>query len=284
MVTLVADYYSGSERQGFLGLQSSMMAFGGVVFLLVGGAVAELGWRYPFAMYLTALVLLPLAAIFLAEPERATTPENSAKNRVRPAVAWAPYLSILGIAVTGMALFYQVPVQMPFYLTERMNVSPSRVGMSIAMLTLAAAITASQYRKIRTRFSFQAITAMMYGLMGVSYVVIALARGLPMVYAGLVIGGAGAGLLMPNISVWTAEIAPPSLRGSMMGGANSLLFVGQFFAPILVAPIQAQGGLAGWSGVFGVTGILSLAVSLVILLGSLRYRGAREVKTLEASD
>lgn len=39
--TLIADYYTGSVRARFLGLQSASMALGGVVFLSVGGFLAD---------------------------------------------------------------------------------------------------------------------------------------------------------------------------------------------------------------------------------------------------
>ncbi|MDY7013237.1 MAG: MFS transporter, partial [Cyanobacteriota bacterium] len=46
--TLIADYYQGDARANFMGLQAAFMGFGGVLFLSVGGFIAELNWRFPF--------------------------------------------------------------------------------------------------------------------------------------------------------------------------------------------------------------------------------------------
>ena len=39
--TLIADYYSGPARAAFLGLQAAFMGLGGVVFLSLGGFLAD---------------------------------------------------------------------------------------------------------------------------------------------------------------------------------------------------------------------------------------------------
>ena len=55
--TLIADYYSGPARAAFMGLQAGFMGLGGVVFLTLGGALAQQNWHYPF---LSPIVTQPL--------------------------------------------------------------------------------------------------------------------------------------------------------------------------------------------------------------------------------
>lgn len=44
---LIADYYSSPARAAFMGLQARFMGLGGVLFLTLGGALAQQSWRYP---------------------------------------------------------------------------------------------------------------------------------------------------------------------------------------------------------------------------------------------
>lgn len=44
---LIADYYSSPARAAFMGLQAGFMGLGGVLFLTLGGALAQQSWRYP---------------------------------------------------------------------------------------------------------------------------------------------------------------------------------------------------------------------------------------------
>ncbi|WP_238360651.1 MFS transporter [Iningainema tapete] len=71
--TLIADYYTGATRTLFLGLQAGFMGLGGVIFLSLGGFLADINWRMPFLIYLIAWLILPLIVIFLPEPNRATS-------------------------------------------------------------------------------------------------------------------------------------------------------------------------------------------------------------------
>ena len=63
VMTLVGDYFAGEARARYMGLQASFMSFGGVVFILLGGALASVHWRGPFVVYVLALVLLPASGI-----------------------------------------------------------------------------------------------------------------------------------------------------------------------------------------------------------------------------
>ncbi|MGB3517002.1 MAG: MFS transporter, partial [Elainellaceae cyanobacterium] len=108
-VTLAADYYKGPALAQFLGLQSGFMSLGGVVFLTLGGFLAELDWRYPFLIYLLALVWLPLAVISLPEPERSLSSDRASPALPQttgeiPAAKPEKFLVSLVVMTYGMAL------------------------------------------------------------------------------------------------------------------------------------------------------------------------------------
>ena len=51
-----------------MGLQAAAMGIGNSLFLVLGGVLAEGGWRPPFLMFLAAPALLPLFILSLYEP------------------------------------------------------------------------------------------------------------------------------------------------------------------------------------------------------------------------
>lgn len=63
VMTIISDYYQGHKRAGFMGLQAASMGMGGVIFISLGGIVANFNWRFPFLIYLFALVVLVLISI-----------------------------------------------------------------------------------------------------------------------------------------------------------------------------------------------------------------------------
>ena len=63
--SLVGDYFKEHDRHKFMGYQSAFMAIGGVFFVIGGGFLSDINWRFPFGIYFIGLVLLPFVILFL---------------------------------------------------------------------------------------------------------------------------------------------------------------------------------------------------------------------------
>ena len=138
VTTLIADYYTGQKRADFMGLQAAFMGLGGVAFLSVGGLVADLNWRFPFLIYLSAWAVAGAISITLYEPKRAGsngTKLDSADSSRMPTGVLA---MIYGVALFYMLAFYLIPIQLPFYLQNLSNASATASGLAIAASTLAS--------------------------------------------------------------------------------------------------------------------------------------------------
>jgi MFS family permease len=72
---LISDFFEGEARNRVVGLQASVMGLGGVVFLSLGGWLADQHWRAPFGVYALAILVLVFAA--RAIPEPAFTPAST---------------------------------------------------------------------------------------------------------------------------------------------------------------------------------------------------------------
>lgn len=99
---LVADLFAGQERARFLGLQSAFTSLGGVVFLPLGGLLTDVGWRAPFAVYLTALLIVPLA-LRLPRGETARAGEAALDAERIP---WRLVGPAYAVALAYMVVFY----------------------------------------------------------------------------------------------------------------------------------------------------------------------------------
>ncbi|MGF1514517.1 MAG: MFS transporter [Elainellaceae cyanobacterium] len=249
--TLIADYYSGEERASFMGLQAAFMGFGGVLFLSVGGFIADLDWRLPFLIYLFSWLLLPTMVVSLFEPQRQKTdPDQSGAPDAQLPVKLLGF--VYGAALLMQVIFYLIPVQLPFYLQQLSDASASESGIAIALSTLMSAIASMNYGRIKRRFNFISILAIAFGLMGLGYIGIGLASSFWLVLLVLLPTGLGLGLLMPNLNVWVTTEAPDALRGRALGGLTTFFFLGQFLSPIVSQPISASVGLAPTYGLAGV--------------------------------
>jgi len=259
--TIIGDAFSGTARSRYLGLQSAFMAFGGVVFLTLGGLLASIGWRAPFFVYLLGVPLVPMTVWVLAGAPgtRAARPRQG----LRAPIPWRSIALPCATAFGGMALFSLVPVQIPFLLRQTGFGGAALTGVAIATLTLTGGVASLQYRRLATRVSREVIAAMTFGLMALGYFVVAVAPNLAVVVLGLALAGLGTGLIMPNTSEWTMHVTESAQRPGALGVLNAGLFGGQFISPLLFAPFLA---LASLQALFALAAALLAAISAAFLM------------------
>lgn len=251
--TLIADYYQGDARASFMGLQAAFMGFGGVLFLSVGGFIADLSWRFPFLIYLLSWLMLPGIVLALYEPSR---PVVEAKGSTDVPSAQLPVrllVLIYASVLLQQIVFYLIPVQLPFYLDQLTGAGASQTGLAIAFSVLFSALASLNYSRVKKRLSFIKILAISFGLIGLGYAGIGLVSSYWLVMLVLIPTGIGLGLMMPNLNVWTANEVPDALRGRALGGLTTFMFLGQFLSPIVSQPARQSLGMTATYGLVGVS-------------------------------
>ena len=251
--TLIADYYQGDERANFMGLQAAFMGFGGVLFLSGGGFISDLNWRYPFLIYLFAWLLVPAIFLFLFEPAKDRHKEKSKAEDSNASLPIKLLILIYGAALLQQVVFYLIPVQLPFYLEQLTGASGTQTGLAIAFATLFSAFSSMAYGRVKQKMSFIGILAIAFFTMGLGYVGIGLVSNYWLMLLVLIPAGVGLGLIMPNLNVWASNEVPDALRGRVLGGLTTFMFLGQFVSPIVSQPVSNQLGLTATYGLAGVT-------------------------------
>ncbi|MEL4457391.1 MFS transporter [Lutimonas vermicola] len=258
VTTLVADYYQGKSRQKFAGLQIAVMSIGGIVFITLGGILADISWRAPFLIYFFSLLILPFCYLYLKEPKRDLKAQESQTGIKSPAIIWFVFINVMLMWI----LFFIIPIQIPFYLKDLGVEKNSMIGLAIASSTFFSAVAAFSYSRIKDKFSFHQIFALGYFLMAVAFAFIAAGHSYFMVMLGMLFAGLGMGIMIPNANIWVMQLAPPEIRGREIGRLTTFWFLGQFLSPLLLLPFLdyfSQSQLY-----FVISGIL-IALSLVFM-------------------
>jgi MFS family permease len=280
VTTLIADYYTGPARARFMGLQAGFMGFAGTVYLALGGLLADIGWRVPFLTYSFAFLILPLILLALYEPSlaeqcaekphpasdpgecvaesiRAAQSINSVRSTVSPVPIRFLLFTYL-VMIGSQIIFYLIPVQLPFYLQDVTGASASQSGLAISVMTLFYALASLLYGRLASRLDHLQVLTIAFALLGVAYLLIWSAGGWAIIVLGLLLAGIGMGLLIPNVSVWLADQTPLQLRGRVLGGLMTALFLGQFLSPIVGQPVS---GIVGSGGLYLSAGVLLLLIA-----------------------
>ncbi len=233
VITLIADYFEGMERQKFVGLQIAFMSMGGILFIGLGGILADFGWRYPFLIYLSSLLVLPLSIMFLDEPAVAEKRNQANANVNVPRIIWMLFFNTMFMWI----IFFLIPVQIPFHLKAIGVGKNSLIGAAIATSTAFSAISSFSYSRIKGRFSFLSIFSMGYLLMAAGFVCISISNTYVIVVLGTMLSGLGMGMMIPNTNMWVMKITPPEIRGKEIGKLTTFWFLGQFLSPVIIFPV-----------------------------------------------
>ncbi len=237
--TLIGDYFKGSDRRAFLGYQGTFMALGGVVFILMGGYLADFNWRYPFIIYSASFIILPGAIWILFEPLIKRS-DQVLDSEILFSKKWVFFN--YGLSLLTMLIFYMIPVYIPFLLNTFEGISNFKVGLSISASTFFGAVSSYQYKRIVKYLNYFQIYGIVFLLMGTGYTLIALSGSYVGVISGLIFNGLGFGLFMPNNTLVLLNLAPEDFRGRILGGFTTFTFIGQFLSPVVFEPLRRYFG------------------------------------------
>jgi MFS family permease len=233
VTTLVADYYQGLSRQKFAGLQIAVMSLGGILFISLGGILADINWRTPFLLYLFSLIIFPFAYLYLKEPKKEFISSNKNHKISSPKIIWFVFINVMLMWI----LFFIIPIQIPFHLKTIGIEKNALIGIAIASSTFFSAVSAFSYSKIKKRLSFKQVFAVGYFLMAISFVIIAYGGTYSLVMLSMLLAGLGMGIMIPNANIWVMQLAPIEIRGREIGRLTTFWFMGQFLSPLLLLPL-----------------------------------------------
>ncbi|WP_327725847.1 MFS transporter [Streptomyces europaeiscabiei] len=258
--TLIADYYSGRQRDRYLALQTMCAAISATGFLLLGGAAGSAGWRTPFWAYAVALLLAPAMAAFLPKPGSADRTDESATTEVpvkRP-FPWRPLAGTCALTLFGAVLFYSVQVELSFLLDDMSVTDSGVIGLAIAICNAAVVIGAVVFTKSgRTQ---QAWLPLAFGLCALGLGLIWVAPNAVVLTIGGVINLFGGGIMLPSLLTLAMSKLDYADRGRGTGLWTGFFFLGQFICPLVVLAVTpAVGSTANAMGVLAAAAAVGAA-------------------------
>lgn len=245
---LIGDYYKGRAREKVLSTQNFAMAIGGAIFLVGGGVLAEISWRFPFLAYLGGIFILLYVKFALFEPQAIPqapkVSHDSFVQRLRAMWAWLyKFAPVYFLGFFAMMMFNVVPTQIPFFISHILEKPNSQIGISMASTSLAMAFFSLMYNRVRAFLSIKHIASVALMLIGTGLFIIGFFHNYTSLLFALMCIGAGLGLILINNSSWLYMLASDSERPKAYGFLASFLFMGQFCSPFLTQPIVKAFGL-----------------------------------------
>jgi MFS family permease len=258
--TLITDYYDGTQRNKYLGLQVVVSSIAATAFFALGGALGNIGWRAPFWLYAVSAVIVIPMIFLLWEPAKSFRVEGE-----KTPIPWRQIGAPVTATLFGGIVFYALIVHLPYVLVDLGVTDAGVLGMAAAIASIATAAGAISFRFIAKVGTLKLLAAA-FGLAAAGLTIVSMAGSVPLATAGAVVAGAGTGILLPALLTWAVSGLEFKQRGRGTGIWTGSLFVGQFLTPIVVG--AAAAGLGGLNVALGTLGIAcAVAVLAVIAAG-----------------
>jgi predicted MFS family arabinose efflux permease len=266
---LLGGMYEGEARSQALGYATSALTIAGIAFPLLGGAVGTIHWQFAFYLYGLGLPLALLVALVFDQKPSSPTAQSGEKGdslKFRTVLQdrriWRVLLT-LGLASIAM---YAVVIYAPLYLRQTIGASTVVNGIVLATRAVGAAlISAFGAKRLVQTLGAARTGALGFGLMALTLTTLPLLHQLGGILVAAVFFGAGFGLVLPTLYGTLANLAPPSLRSSVLAAGTGAGFLGQFLSPVLLGPILGYGGL---ESIFYGAAIVALGAGVLLFAPS----------------
>lgn len=246
-VTIIGDLYSGRRCTAAMGYNASVLSVGTAAYPAIGGALASLGWRYPFFLPVVAIPVGLLVLFRLDSPEPLT--HQGLRQYLADAFTSVTNRRIGGLFLASLATFIIIYgaylAYFPFLLADSFGGSSLVIGLIMSSMSITTALVSSQLGRLVRRSSERSLIVVAFLLYAAAMTLIPLVPSLWLFIVPATIFGLAQGVNVPSIQSLLARLAPPQHRGAFMSLNGMVLRLGQTLGPVIMGGAYAAWGMVG---------------------------------------
>ena len=246
-VTLIGDFFEGRNRTAAMGYNASILSIGTASYPAIGGALATIGWYFPFLLPSLAVPIALVALYSLKTP----MPVNNQNLKEYLVKAWKGIKDkrVIGIFIasifTFIILYGAYLTFLPFLLDSDFSASPLIIGLFMSVMSLTTAVTSSQLGRLSGKFSQQILLKAAFVIYALALIIIPLTPHLLLMIIPLVFFGIAHGLNIPSLQTMLTNLAPVENRAAFMSLNGMVLRLGQTLGPLIMGFVFGLSGIAG---------------------------------------
>ncbi|WP_428333216.1 MFS transporter [Novosphingobium sp.] len=265
---LIGDYY-GEQRHKWVAQVGIWITIIGALLLVAGGALADISWRGPFAIYLAVIPGAIMAWLYIEEPSETATRVDNEPGAPFP---WRAAWLIGSVTLVTSLIYYVEPLNYAAVVTLLGVKLGATIGLTQAFTTVGYITGAFVYRRLHAwpvtlHLGFAGLAiGLGVGIMGVTHT-----------FTAAIIGGIvqqfGAGLVIPALMAWAQNLLPIAQRGRGMGIWVTTFFTGMFLCPPMITGLSVLGG--GLQPALAAIGLIAIVLALITFAVGMRQRQSR---------
>ena len=240
-LTLIGDLYTGNQRATAMGYNGSVLSIGTAFYPAVGGALAILGWYYPFYL---SLLAIPVGIFVLLKLEK-TGSSNSLNmteifsNVASSLVSKKVIPLFVGIFLTFIMLYGGYITFFTILLDERFEQNSFWIGIILSGSSFMTAYASSQLGKLTERFSEVNLIRTAAVLYLTIFLIIPQVSNIWWFTIPVIIFGAAQGINIPSILNLLTGYANKEYRAAFLSVNWVVMRTGQALGPYLLGLVYA---------------------------------------------
>lgn len=259
-MSLINDYFTGTERTKMMGYNSAFSNFGGILTMLLAGWLATFGWRIPFNVYFLGLIIFILIFFFLPKGEV----QKPLKHEPKIKIPFAAYGYALAMGAVMLA-YYSISTNMALYLEQNSLGGASLAGTVVAFTTVGGMITSLILVHLESILKKFVIPAMLLS-MGLAFLFLSFTNSVVLVMLSVCMVGFGQGSLFPIFTLKALDKVDVHQGDRVVALTSSCTFLGQFLSPLVLDGI---GKLANSTSIRFQYGTLSVLVLMTVVISTI---------------
>lgn len=264
-LTIIGDLYSGKECATTMGYDVSFINISMAIFPSIGGAMAMLGWYYPFLLSSIAIPVGLLILFYLKNPEpKKERSLNEYLSGVLKSIKNIQFVWLSLAAVAAMVLLFGAHfTYFPLLIASSFEASPMIIGLIISSMSIAGAITSSQIGKLLKFGSERILLSYSFILYALALVIIPFITNLWLLIVPAMIFGVAFGMNDPSRIALLAVLAPGKQRAAFMSITQTVVKLGQTLGPVSMGVIFVVGGI---NSIFYFGSMLSFVMFILVIV------------------
>ncbi len=245
-ITLIGDLYTGDRRATAMGYNASVTSIGTALYPTIGGALATIGWYYPFMLPLAAIPIGLLVLFALKNPE--PQGERNLQEYLRNAGKVLKNRQLAGLFIASAAnfilLYGAYVTYLPQLITDTFKAPPATIGLILSSVSVAITLTSSQLGRLARRFSETTLIRASFVCYALALFIVPFVPNIWLLLIPTTIFGIGLGIGFPSIQTLLAELAPREYLATVMSVNGTFFGLGQTLGPLLMGLAFGIGGIS----------------------------------------
>jgi len=266
-LTLIGDLYSGNTRATAMGYNGSVLSVGTALYPAVGGALAVLGWHFPF--FLT-LIAIPVGIFALVSLQPAALQSGGSLNLYFNEIGSALKSKLViglfaGIFLTFIMLYGGYITFFTILLDEKFEKSAFMIGIILSSSSLITAITSSQLGKLTLRFNEKTLILIASILYTLIFLAIPFIDNIWWFILPIGMFGVAQGINIPSILNLLTGYAKKEYRAAFLSINWMVMRFGQALGPYLLGIVYLYYQIEGTFFFAAGAGVLFILVNLTMV-------------------